>query len=156
DVRRLMSYEEHTAGGLMTTDPVILPPDATVAEALARIRTAELSPSLAGMVYVCRAPLEVPTGRFLGVGHFQRLLREPPSSLVSGVIDNDLEALRADAPLDEVARLLAHYNLVASPVVDEDGHLLGVVTVDDVLDHLLPQNWRERPVAASLAVQSGA
>lgn len=156
DVRRLMSYEEHTAGGLMTTDPVILPPDATVADALARIRNAELSPSLAGMVYVCRAPLEVPTGRFLGVGHFQRLLREPPSSLVSGVIDNDLETLRADTPLDEVARLLAQYNLVASPVVDDTGHLLGVVTVDDVLDHLLPENWRERPVEASLAVSGGA
>ncbi len=144
DVRRLLTYEEHTAGGLMTTDPVILPHDATVAEALARIRNSELSPSLAAMVYVCRPPLETPTGRFLGVGHFQRLLREPPSSLVSGVIDNDIEPLRAEAALDEVTRLLAAYNLVASPVVDEDGHLLGVVTVDDVIDHLLPQDWRER------------
>ncbi len=144
DVRRLLSYEEHTAGGLMTTDPVILPHNATVAEALARIRNSELSPSLAAMVYVCRPPLETPTGRFLGVGHFQRLLREPPSSLVSGVIDNDIEPLRADAALDQVTRLLAAYNLVASPVVDADGHLLGVVTVDDVIDHLLPQDWRER------------
>jgi len=144
DVRRLLTYEEHTAGGLMTTDPVILPPDATVAEALARIRARELSPSLAAMVYVCRPPLETPTGKFLGVGHFQRLLREPPSSLVSGMLDVDLEALRADAPLEEVTRLLAHYNLVASPVVDDDGHLIGVVTVDDVIDHLLPENWRER------------
>ncbi|MGI8888760.1 MAG: magnesium transporter MgtE N-terminal domain-containing protein [Nocardioidaceae bacterium] len=144
DVRRLLTYEEHTAGGLMTTDPVILPHDATVAEALARIRSADLSPSLAAMVYVCRPPLETPTGRFLGAGHFQRLLREPPSSLVSGVIDNDIEPLRAEAALEEVTRLLAAYNLVASPVVDDDGHLLGVVTVDDVIDHLLPQDWRER------------
>jgi CBS domain-containing protein len=144
DVRRLLSYEEHTAGGLMTTDPVILPPDATVAEALARIRMAELSPSLASSVYVCRPPLETPTGKFLGIGHFQRLLRVPPSSLVSAVIDSDIEPLRVDAPLEEVTRLLAAYNLVASPVTDEDGHLLGVVTVDDVLDHLLPDNWRDR------------
>jgi flagellar motility protein MotE (MotC chaperone)/sporulation protein YlmC with PRC-barrel domain len=156
DVRRLLSYEEHTAGGLMTTDPVILPPDATVAEALARIRTAELSPSLASTVYVCRPPLETPTGRFLGIGHFQRLLREPPSSLVSGVIDNDIEPLRADAPLDEVTRLLAAYNLVASPVTDDDGHLLGVVTVDDVLDHLLPENWRDRNADAPVGVVDGA
>ncbi len=156
DVRRLMSYEEHTAGGLMTTDPVILPPDATVAEALARIRDADLSPSLAAMVYVCRPPLETPTGRFIGVGHFQRLLREPPSSLVSGVTDNDLEALRADAPLEDVTRLLAQYNLVASPVVDDDGHLLGVVTVDDVIDHLLPEDWRGRPTASRVAVPGGA
>ncbi len=156
DVRRLLSYEEHTAGGLMTTEPVILPPDATVAEALARIRISELTPSLAATVYVCRPPLETPTGRFLGVGHFQRLLREPPSSLVSGLVDNDIEALRADTPLEEVTRLLAAYNLVASPVVDDDGHLLGVVTVDDVIDHLLPENWRERPAGLSLGVPDGA
>ncbi len=156
DVRRLLSYEEHTAGGLMTTDPVILPPDATVAEALARIRTAELSPSLASTVYVCRPPLETPTGRFLGIGHFQRLLREPPSSLVSGVIDNDIEPLRVDAPLEEVARLLAAYNLVASPVTDDGGHLLGVVTVDDVLDHLLPENWRDRNADAPTGADDGA
>ena len=156
DVRRLLSYEEHTAGGLMTTDPVILPPDATVAEALARIRQSELSPSLAAMVYVCRPPLETPTGRFLGVTHFQRLLREPPSSLVSGVIDNDIEALRAEAPLEEVTRLLAHYNLVASPVVDDLGHLLGVVTVDDVIDHLLPEDWRGRTSDSTVAVRDGA
>ena len=147
DVRRLLSYEEHTAGGLMTTDPVILPPDATVAEALAHIRHSELTPSLAAMVYVCRPPLETPSGRFLGVGHFQRLLREPPSSLVSGVIDNDLQALRVDAPLEEITRHLAYYNLVACPVIDEDGHLLGVVSVDDVLDHILPENWRQRAPA---------
>jgi flagellar motility protein MotE (MotC chaperone)/sporulation protein YlmC with PRC-barrel domain len=156
DVRRLLLYPEHTAGGLMTTDPVILPPDATVAEALARIRMSELAPSLAAMVYVCRPPLETPTGRFLGVAHFQRLLREPPSSLVSGVVDNDIEALPAEAPLDEVTRLLAYYNLLASPVVDEAGHLLGVVTVDDVIDHLLPEDWRERPADHSMAVTDGA
>ncbi len=156
DVRRLLTYEEKTAGGLMTTDPVILPPDSTVAEALARIRNSELTPSLAAMVYVCRPPLETPTGRFLGVGHFQRLLREPPSTLVSGVIDTDLETLRPDAPLDEVTRLVAHYNLVASPVVDESGHLLGVVTVDDVVDHMLPEDWRERPRSPTKVVPDGA
>jgi CBS domain-containing protein len=156
DVRRLLTYEEHTAGGLMTTDPVILPPDATVAEALARIRNIELAPSLAAMVYVCRPPLETPTGRFLGVGHFQRLLREPPSALVSGVIDNDIEPLRADAPLEEVTRLLAYYNLVASPVVDDAGHLLGVVTVDDVVDHLLPENWREQSSDRTMDPATGA
>jgi Mg/Co/Ni transporter MgtE len=155
DVRRLLSYEERTAGGMMTTDPVILPPDATVAEALARIRNSELSPSMAAMVYVCRPPLETPTGRYLGAGHFQRLLREPPSALVSAVVDSDIEPLRATASLDEVTRLLAHYNLVASPVVDDEGHLLGVVSVDDVLDHMLPEDWRDRDVRRGLAVADG-
>ena len=145
-VRRLMSYEERTAGGMMTTEPVILPPDATVAEALARVRQAELTPSLAALVYVVRAPLEPPTGRLLGVAHIQRLLREPPSTLVGGVLDSDMEALRPSSTLEEVASHLATYNLVAAPVVDEDGRLLGAVTVDDLLDHLLPENWRNRPV----------
>ncbi len=144
DVRRLLTYEEHTAGGLMTTEPVILPPDATVADALARVRNPELTPALAAMVYVCRPPLEAPTGRLLGVGHIQRLLREPPSALVSAVADTDLEPLRPDVSLEDVTSFLATYNLVAAPIVDEAGRLLGAVTVDDVLDHLLPDNWRER------------
>ena len=143
DVRRLLSYPERTAGGMMTTEPVILPPDATVADALARVRQAELSPALAAMVYVCRAPLETPTGRLIGVAHIQRLLREPPSELVSGVLDTDLDGIRADAGVEAVSRYLATYNLVAAPVVDEDGRLIGSVTVDDVLDHLLPSDWRD-------------
>jgi CBS domain-containing protein/sporulation protein YlmC with PRC-barrel domain len=144
DVRRLLSYEERTAGGLMTTEPVILAPDATGADALALLRHPELTPSLAAMVYVCRPPLETPTGKFLGMVHFQRLLREPPSTLVSAVADNDIEPLRPGASLQEVARLMAAYNLVASPVTDDNGHLLGVVSIDDVLDHMLPEGWRER------------
>ena len=91
DVRRLLNYEEFTAGGMMTPEPVILPPDATVAEALAKVRDAELTPALACMVYVCRSPLETPTGRFIGGVHFQRLLREPPSTLVSALVDTELE-----------------------------------------------------------------
>ena len=143
DVRRLLTYEESTAGGLMTSEPVILPADATVADALAHVRNAELSPALAAMIYVCRPPLETPTGRFIGIGHIQRLLREPPSALVSGVLDTDLDGLRADDSLQVVSKYLATYNLVAAPVVDEEGRLLGAVTVDDVLDRLLPDDWRE-------------
>jgi Mg/Co/Ni transporter MgtE len=143
DVRRLLTYEERTAGGLMTSEPVILPADATVADALAHVRNAELSPALAAMIYVCRPPLETPTGRFIGIGHIQRLLREPPSALVSGVLDTDLDGLRPDDSLHAVSKYLATYNLVAAPVLDEEGRLLGAVTVDDVLDHLLPDDWRE-------------
>ncbi len=144
-VRRLMSYEERTAGAMMTTEPVILPPDATVADALAHVRNAELTPSLAALVYVCRAPYEPPTGRLIGIAHIQRLLREPPSTMVGAVLDTDLETLPAEATLEDVARHLATYNLVAAPVTDEEGRLLGAVTVDDLLDHLLPENWRDRP-----------
>jgi flagellar motility protein MotE (MotC chaperone)/sporulation protein YlmC with PRC-barrel domain len=143
-VRRLLSYSDDVAGGLMTSEPIILPPDATVAEALARIRTPELSPALASQVYVCRAPLETPTGRYLGSVHFQRLLREPPSTLVSAAVDNGIEPLRPEQPLHEVTSFMATYNLVAAAVVDEGGHLLGAITVDDVLDHVLPADWRHR------------
>ncbi|MCB5166951.1 CBS domain-containing protein [Streptomyces bambusae] len=143
DVRRLLSYEERTAGGLMTTEPIVLRPDATVADALARVRQSDLSPALAAQVYVCRPPDETPTGKYLGTVHFQRLLRDPPFTLVSSIVDTDLRPLRPEASLASVTSYLAAYNMVAVPVVDESGSLLGAVTVDDVLDHLLPEDWRE-------------
>ena len=143
ELRRLLSYDDFSAGGMMTTEPVVLPPDATVAEALARIRDSDLSPSLAAQVYVVRAPFETPTGKYLGVAHFQRLLREPPSTLVSAMLDDSLEPIGPEAPLSQVTRYFATYNLVALPVVDESDHLLGAVTVDDVIDHMLPENWRD-------------
>ncbi len=144
DVRRLMSYAEQTAGAMMTPEPVILSPDATVADALAHVRNPDLTPSLAALVYICRQPLETPTGRLLGAAHIQRLLREPPSTLVAAALDESMDPLRPDAAIDEVAAHLATYNLVAAPVVDEDGRLLGAVTVDDLLDHMLPEGWRDR------------
>ncbi|UDY24543.1 magnesium transporter MgtE N-terminal domain-containing protein [Nocardioides sp. Kera G14] len=146
DVKRLMSYEEDTAGAMMTPEPVILGPDATIADALAHVRNPELTPALAALVYICRPPLEAPTGKFLGVAHIQRLLREPPSTLVAGALDSSLEPLRPESTLDEVAAHLATYNLVAAPVVDEDGRLVGAVSVDDLLDHMLPDDWRDKAV----------
>ena len=152
DVRRLMSYVENTAGAMMTPEPVILGPDATVADALAQVRNPDLTPALAALVYVCRQPLETPTGKLLGIAHIQRLLREPPSTLVAGALDDSLESLRPEATIDQVAAHLATYNLVAAPVVDENGHLLGAVTVDDLLDHMLPENWRDE----ALGMDSGS
>ncbi|MFE7187000.1 MULTISPECIES: magnesium transporter MgtE N-terminal domain-containing protein [Streptomyces] len=152
DVRRLLSYEENTAGGLMTTEPIVLRPDATVADALARVRQADLSPALAAQVYVCRPPDETPTGKYLGTVHFQRLLRDPPFTLVSSIVDTDLPPLRPNASLPAVTTHLAAYNMVAVPVVDESGSLLGAVTVDDVLDHLLPDDWRETEFHSEEAV----
>jgi Mg/Co/Ni transporter MgtE len=93
---------------------------------------------------VCRPPLETPTGKFLGIAHIQRLLREQPSTLAAAALDDSLEPLKPEASIDEVAAHLATYNMVAAPVVDDDGRLLGAVTVDDLLDHLLPSNWRDR------------
>lgn len=143
DIRRLLTYDDFSAGGMMTSEPIVLAPDETVADALARIRNPELSPALASQVYVCRTPTETPTGKYLGICHFQRLLREPPSSLVSSIIDTTIEPMRPDTPLSDLTRSFATYNLVALPVVDESGSLVGAVTFDDLVDHMLPEGWRE-------------
>jgi Mg/Co/Ni transporter MgtE len=144
DVRRLLSHSPDTAGGLMTSEPVALAPDTTVAEALARVRDPDLTPAVASLVFVTRPPTATPTGRYLGCVHLQRLLREPPAALVSGIVDTDLPSLSPEDSLAAVTRYFAAYNLVCGPVVDEESHLVGAVSVDDVLDHLLPDDWRER------------
>jgi Mg/Co/Ni transporter MgtE len=145
-VRRLLAYSSDTAGGLMTPEPVVLTPDANVAEALARVRNPELTAALASMVFVCRPPSATPTGRYLGCAHLQRLLREPPSDLVAGVLDAELGWLSPEASLAEVTRFLAAYDLVCAPVVDTEDHLLGAVSVDDLLDAALPEGWRQREI----------
>lgn len=145
DVRRLLTYDERTAGGLMTTEPIILSPEATVAQALASARRKDVTPALAATVFVARPPLETPTGKFIGVVHLQRALREPPSTLVGRIVDSDLEPLLPEDTIGTVARRLATYNLTALPVVDESRLLLGAVSIDDVLDHLLPDDWRTSP-----------
>ncbi len=155
DVRRLLSHSPDTAGGLMTSEPVVLAPDTTVAEALARVRDPDLTPALASLVFVTRPPTATPTGHYLGCVHLQRLLREPPADLVSGIVDTDLPNLAPEDSLAAVTRYFAAYNLVCGPVVDEENHLLGAVSVDDLLDHLLPHDWRasEEP---QLATPEGA
>jgi Mg/Co/Ni transporter MgtE len=141
-VRRLLTHSPDTAGGLMTSNPVVLTPDTAVAEALARVRDPDLSAALSSMVFVVRPPTATPTGRYLGCVALQRLLREPPAELVGGIVDSDLLTLTPETPLVSVTRYLAAYNLVCGPVVDDQNHLVGAVTVDDLLDHLLPHDWR--------------
>nr|WP_120491316.1 PRC-barrel domain-containing protein [Corynebacterium lactis] len=142
-LRRLMVFEPDTVGGLMTSDPLVLQPTATVAEALARARDPELPTSLSSMVFVTRPPTATPTGRYLGCVHLQKLLREPPSTQIGGILDPDLPPLYAEDNDDTAARYFATYNLVCGPVIDDEGHLLGALAVDDLLDHLLPEDWRE-------------
>jgi len=144
DVRRLMEYDEYTAGGMMTTEPLIVAPETPVAHCLAMISREELHAALASTVHVCRSPLETPSGRLLGIVHFQQLLRERPDRPVGEILDSDRVAVGPAAPLSGVTREMATYNLVSMPVIDEDGRLLGAVTVDDVLDHVLPDDWREQ------------
>ncbi|MEY4079060.1 MAG: hypothetical protein RIS80_829, partial [Actinomycetota bacterium] len=142
DIRQLMQYDEFSAGGLMTTEPLICSADTTVAEAMALIRRKEISPVLAASVFVTLPPYETATGKYLGTVHFQRLLRYPPHERLGTLLDTELEPVTATTPISQIHRTLANYNLVALPVVDDQHRLIGVVTVDDVLDHLLPEDWR--------------
>ncbi len=142
DVRLLLSYGPDTAGGMMTTEPVIVSSETTVAEALAMIRRREVHPALAAVVCVTLPPYEAPTGRFLGLVHFQRLLRHPPHERLGTLVDSSVEPMQVTTPAAEVIRTLASYDLVSVPVVDQNQRLLGVVTVDDALDRLLPDDWR--------------
>jgi CBS domain-containing protein len=141
DLRRLLRYDATTAGGLMTSQPLVATPDMSVAEMLARIRDPDMPVTAAVQVYVCEPPMITPTGRYLGSVGFQRLLRRPPATEVAECIESSV-CVRPDLPEPELAARFASYNLVSVAVCDEDGHLLGAVTVDDVLDHLLPAGWR--------------
>ena len=142
DVRRLLEYDEGTAGSLMNPVPIILSPEATVAEALAHIRAEEIPPAMAAAVMVTRPPLETPTGKYLGLVHMQKLLRVPPSEPIGHILDTDTEPVSDQASLEELARVLATYDLTIVPIVNESHRLVGAVTIDDVLDALLPEDWR--------------
>ncbi len=142
-VRRLLSYEEGTAGGLMTPEVIILGPTATVGEALAQIRDPDWVVSIATQVFVCNAPFKAPTGKFLGIAHVQRLLREPPNMEVGRLLD-DVPIVSPDTSDRDVAERLASYDMLAVAVCDPAGRLLGAVTVDDVIDRMLGPAWRKR------------
>src|SRR5512142_3078236 len=142
ELRRLLLYDATTAGGLMTPQPLIVTPDVPVAEVLARIRDPETPVTMAVQVFVCEPPVITPTGRFLGTVGFQRLLRRAPATKVGDCVQSSV-FVRPDLPERELAARLAAYTLVSVAVCDEDGRLLGAVTVDDVLDHVLPEDWRK-------------
>ena len=146
DLRRLLRYDATTAGGLMTSHPLIVPPDTPVAEVLAQIREPEMDMTRAAQVYVCEPPSVTPTGRYLGTVGFQQLLRQPPASSVGECIEES-NFIRPDLPEKEVARRMAAYNLIGVAVCDEAGRLVGAITVDDVMDRILPAGWRKSETA---------
>jgi Mg/Co/Ni transporter MgtE len=141
DLRRLLRYDKSTAGGLMTSQPLIFAPDTAVAEVLARVRDRDMPATTAAQVYVCEPPTQTPTGRYLGTVGFQRLLRRAPSIPVGECIEARVY-VQPELPERGLAARLASYNLIGVAVCDNTGRLLGAVTVDDVLDRLLPAGWR--------------
>jgi len=145
DLRRLLRYNPATAGGLMTSQPLVFTADTPVAEVLARVRDKAQPATLAAQVYVCEPPAETPTGRYLGSVGFQRLLRRAPSVTIGECVEGKT-FVRPELPEKELAARLAAYNMIGVAVCDSDGRLVGAVTVDDVLDRLLPADWRAEGV----------
>ncbi|HEY0516991.1 MAG TPA: CBS domain-containing protein [Solirubrobacteraceae bacterium] len=138
-VRALLGYDPAEAGGLMSPEFVLLAGRTSAADALQAVRTSEIAPELLTTVFVGSAggPLE-------GSVPVTSLLRAEPGRRLDSEIKHEAPCLSPDAPFDEVARLMADYNLTSIPVVDESKRMVGVVTVDDVLEAMLPRGWRRR------------
>jgi CBS domain-containing protein len=142
-MRQLLSWPEGTAGALMTPEIIVLSPEATVAEALAHVRDPERHVSVAAQVFVSHGPHQPPTGGYLGLVHFQRLLREPPHTKLRDCMQHEPTIPPTMSERDVMIRL-ASYNLLSVAVVDAGNHLLGAITIDDVLDRALPADWRRQ------------
>ena len=139
DVAELLHYEDDTAGGLMTTEFVALPKNLTVGEALARLREMAETPNMIYYLYVVE---EEGSWRLCGVIALRSLILADPSARLEDVMRDDFQHARAEDTAREVAEIIAKYNLLALPVTDEAGDILGIVTVDDAIEHLLPKGWR--------------
>jgi magnesium transporter len=141
DVAELLPYEDDTAGGLMTTEFVTLPRALTVGEALARLREMAETPNMIYYLYVVE---EENSWRLCGVIALRSLILAEPSMPLEGVMRTEFQLGRPQEPAREVAQRIAEYNLLALPVVDESGDILGIITVDDAMEILLPKDWRQR------------
>jgi CBS domain-containing protein len=140
-VRTLLAYPDTTAGGMMTTSYVHARPDETVATAIKRLRPQLEKPDMVYYVYVLD---DEPSRRLVGIVSLRELLLAQPSDVLRDFMHTDFLSVSPDEPDREVARKLAEYNLVAIPVLDDEGGVLGIVTVDDALDVLLPSGWQRR------------
>src|SRR6185503_2993441 len=141
DVAELLLYEDDTAGGLMTTEFVTLPRDLTVGEALARLREMAETPNMIYYLYVVE---QEHSWKLAGVIALRSLILSDPASPLASVMRHEFRKAHADDAAVDVAHTIAEYNLLALPVVDEFGDILGIVTVDDAMELLLPKDWRQR------------
>jgi magnesium transporter len=141
DVAELLPYEDDTAGGLMTTEFVTLPRELTVGEALARLREMAETPNMIYYLYVVE---EENSWKLCGVIALRSLILADPSMPLADAMRTDIQSADPQEPAREVAQRIAEYNLLALPVVDESGDILGIITVDDAMEILLPKDWRQR------------
>lgn len=141
DVAELLPYEDDTAGGLMTTEFVSLPRELTVGEALARLREMAETPNMIYYLYVVDGEN---SWKLQGVIALRSLILGDPSSPLAEVMRTEFQSAYADDRAADVAQKIAEYNLLALPVIDEGGDILGIITVDDAMEILLPKDWRQR------------
>jgi magnesium transporter len=139
EVQELMTYAEDTAGGIMTTEFVAVPATLTAAQTIDRLR--ELEPTAETIYYVYVTDAE---DRLVGVLSLRDLIVAKPTTRISKFMYPEPVAVRTDAGEEEVTEVVARYNLLAVPVVDDEGRLQGIVTVDDAIDTLLPQPSKRR------------
>jgi magnesium transporter len=139
EVQELLGYPEDSAGGIMTTAFVAIPADLTAEQTIARLR--ELEPEAETIYYIYVVDEE---GRLVGVLSLRDLIVARPETVVRDVMHDEPVAVGVLAGQDEVAQVVARYNLLAVPVVDDAGHLEGIVTVDDAIDTVLPTAWKRR------------
>ncbi len=143
-VLTLMGFNPGSAGGLMGTDVLTCSPDVAVGEALGAVAAAgTLQPEALTTVHAVDD-----AGRLLGVALVVRLLQADPTSRLSELLDTDPVRVGPGTDVVDVALLMADYNLITIPVVDQDNRVVGVVTVDDVLEATIPEDWRRREPAA--------
>jgi Mg/Co/Ni transporter MgtE len=138
-IKRLLGYNPSTAGGLMNPDFASLRADATVGHALEQVRRSELAPSQLLTLWVLDT-----AGQLAGAVLSSELVRAPADAVVASLIETAVPKVAPETDLPEVARLMADFNLLAIPVVDEEEKPIGVVSVDDVIELLLPDEWRRR------------
>ena len=141
EVAELLPYEDDSAGGLMTTEFVTLPRDLTAGEALARLREMARTPNMIYYLYVVEGE---DSWKLVGVIALRSLILSDPSASLERVMRTELQVAHADDAAVDVAQKIAEYNLLALPVVDEAGDILGIVTFDDAIEILLPKDWRKR------------
>jgi len=138
-LRDLASHPEHSAGALMTTDFVTMERGLTAADALARIRAEKPEEEALSIIFVLDDD-----GRLVGTISLGDLVLADPAQRLGDVMEDDPVTVTAEAEEEQVAQLMTHYNLLALPVVDEQGGLAGIVTLDDALEALLPEEWKHR------------
>ncbi|MFI5004840.1 MAG: magnesium transporter MgtE N-terminal domain-containing protein [Solirubrobacterales bacterium] len=138
-IETLMGYNPATAGGMMSPDFIELAQESSVEDAIAAVRASRIAPGMLSTVFVHEAE-----GALAGSVAVVTLLRSAPQAPLATVAEEEPESVHTDADLPEVARTMTDYNLVTLPVVDEQLRLVGVITVDDVLELTLPAGWRRR------------